>query len=183
MGTGERSWGGVVAAAVLWGWGCRSEADPKTGSSSDRHRAASARPKSGVSIQSQLVWLYRTQDIYFKTFVSIFRFVFFFLTYFFLPVCNFLSRFIESGLELVLQGVPSWWSREKARVSFWCTFLPPLLTLVDLIMSAEKILAGLFLKTKSPCSVGHDMFNRLGSNFWLFEPLNLNRYLFSYALD
>lgn len=86
MGTGERRWDGVVAAAELWGWGCRSEADPKTGSSSDRHRAASAQPKSGVSIQSQLVWLYRTQDIYFKTFVSIFRLFFsayFFLTYLF----------------------------------------------------------------------------------------------------
>ena len=37
---------------------------------------ANTQPKSGVSIQSQLVWLYHMQDIYFRQFVGIFCFLF-----------------------------------------------------------------------------------------------------------
>lgn len=138
---------------------------PKTGSSSDRRRAASAQPKSGVPIQSQLVWLQRTQDIYFKTFVSIFRFFFFqpfiFLTYFSFLFIVYCPHLYCVGPSAGATGRP--FLVKQARVS-----LHHLLTSSSpsrISLRQQKRSLGGFFKTKSPCSVGHDMFNRLSSNF------------------
>lgn len=57
MGTGEVSWGSGVGQ---WGGGV-----VRPGFSSDRDRGANA-TQIGVSIQSQLVWLYHMQDIDFR---------------------------------------------------------------------------------------------------------------------
>lgn len=46
----------------------------RTGFQFSQRSGANTQPKSGVSIQSQLVWLYHMQDIYFRQFVSIFYF-------------------------------------------------------------------------------------------------------------
>lgn len=80
MGTGERSWDRVAMVRR----GCWSEAHSVLVETGIRGRTHN--PNQGVPIQSQLVWLYHTQDIYFRAFVIIFRI--YFQTYLF-----FLLRF------------------------------------------------------------------------------------------
>lgn len=73
-----------------------------------------AQPKSGVSIQSQLVWLYHMQDIYFRSFVGIFTFYlnFSFVFFSFVTFLQIHQVFDWNGPQLVLQGVTSWGSRK-----------------------------------------------------------------------
>lgn len=69
MGTGGFSWDrGVGVAVGGWWWFGKNQ----TWFQFRQRSGANTQPKSGVSIQSQLVWLYHMQDIYFKQFVCIF---------------------------------------------------------------------------------------------------------------
>lgn len=77
-----------------------------------------------VSVQSQLVWLYYMQDIYFKLIL-----VWFFLKLFLFLVCFSLFYFIIfksfdwAGPQLVQQGVTSWGSRNKGTGEFFTAHL------------------------------------------------------------
>lgn len=74
MGTGGFSWDRGVGVAVAEGGAVAGK--NQTWFQFRERSGANTQPKSGFSIQSQLVWLYHMQDISFRQFVGIF-FVFF----------------------------------------------------------------------------------------------------------
>lgn len=154
MGTGERSWDGV--AAVMMRRGCWSEADPISVQTDIRGRTHN--PNQGVLIQSQLVWLYRTQDIYFRAFVSIFRFYFQSFSFFYQFPLLFVifEQFCRVGPWAGATGRSFLVKQRKGTGEFLhCTLLPSFFNLVDLIMSAEKTCAGFSNQKPVECGSRH----------------------------